>query len=63
MKEELFEQLDFTVNQQYEQIIDDLLNKQYSIVDDFFSIEEVSRLRNNLLNKYEEDEFKKLASK
>ena len=61
MKEELFEQLDFTVNQQYEQIIDDLLNKQYSIVDDFFETEEILKLRNSLLYKYEEDKFKKSA--
>ena len=61
MKEELFEQLDFTVNQQYEQIIDDLLEKQYSIVDDFFDPLEILKLRNSLLHKYEEDKFKKSA--
>lgn len=61
MKEELFEQLDFCVNQQYEQIIEDLLEKQYSIVDDFFQTEEIDRLRTSLLAKYEEDQFKKSA--
>ncbi|WP_339810056.1 2OG-Fe(II) oxygenase [Zunongwangia profunda] len=61
MKEELFEQLDFTVNQQYEQIIGDLLEKQYSIVDDFFDPLEILKLRNSLLHKYEEDKFKKSA--
>ena len=61
MKEELFEQLDFSVNQQYEQIIEDLLEKQYSIVDDFFQTEEIDRLRTSLLAKYEEDQFKKSA--
>lgn len=61
MEEELFEQLDFTVNQQYEQIIDDLLEKQYSIVDDFFDPLEILKLRNSLLHKYEEDKFKKSA--
>ncbi|SFB74665.1 SM-20-related protein [Zunongwangia mangrovi] len=61
MKEELFEQLDFSVNQQYEQIIEDLLEKQYSIVDDFFQTEEINRLRSSLLAKYEEDQFKKSA--
>ncbi|MAC66296.1 MAG: oxidoreductase [Flavobacteriaceae bacterium] len=61
MKEELFEQLDFTVNQQYEQIIDDLLEKQYSIVDDFFDPLEILKLRSSLLHKYEEDKFKKSA--
>ncbi|MAG86438.1 MAG: oxidoreductase [Flavobacteriaceae bacterium] len=61
MKEELFEQLDFTVNQQYEQIIGDLLEKQYSIVDDFFDPLEILKLRSSLLHKYEEDKFKKSA--
>tara|TARA_B100002003_G_scaffold248011_2_gene280801 strand:- start:82 stop:720 length:639 start_codon:yes stop_codon:yes gene_type:complete len=61
LKEELFEQLDFSVNQQYEQIIEDLLEKQYSIVDDFFQTEEIDRLRTSLLAKYEEDQFKKSA--
>lgn len=61
MKEELFEQLDFTVNQQYEQIIDDFLEKQYSIVDDFFDPLEILKLRSSLLHKYEEDKFKKSA--
>ncbi|MDN3596047.1 2OG-Fe(II) oxygenase [Zunongwangia endophytica] len=61
MVEELFEQLDFKVNQQYEQIIDDLLEKQYSIIDDFFDTEEINQLRRALLAKYEEDQFKKSA--
>ena len=39
----------------------DLLNQQYSVVDDFFTDEEVSGLRNSLLNKYEEEDFKKSA--
>lgn len=48
-------------NPKYEKIIDDLLLQQYSIVDDFFSTDEVNLLRQNLLSKYEEDEFKKSA--
>ena len=52
---------DFTLNPIYEKVIEDLLNQQYSVVDNFFSSNEVEALRNILLNKYEEDEFKKAA--
>lgn len=58
---ELYEQLDFVENPLFEKIIEDLLENQYSIVEDFFSLEEVSELRNNLLAKYEDDAFKKAA--
>ncbi len=52
---------DFILNPKYEKVIEDLLNQQYSIVDDFFSNEEVEQLRAILLLKYEEDNFKKSA--
>ncbi len=52
---------DFVLNPIYEKVIDDLLNQQYSVVDNFFSDNEVEALRNILLLKYEEDEFKKAA--
>lgn len=58
---ELFEQLDFVENPLYERIISDILDKGYSIADAFFSEEEVATLRNSLLKKYEEDNFKKAA--
>lgn len=45
----------------YEKIISDLLEKKYSIIEDFFDISEVALLRNSLLEKYEEDNFKKAA--
>ena len=61
MTEELFEQLDFVENPLFETIIDDLLQRQYSIVNDFFSSEEVEILRHSLLAKYEADRFKKSA--
>ena len=48
-------------NAVYEKIISDLLNQQYSVVEDFFSLAEVEQLRNSLLVKYEEDNFKKAA--
>lgn len=58
---ELFDQLDFVENPLYEQIISDILELGYSIADGFFSEEEVEALRTSLLNKYEEDNFKKAA--
>ena len=58
---ELYEQLDFQENPLYEKIIDDLLHRQYSIVDSFFNAEEVDLLRASLLQKYEDEEFKKAA--
>ena len=61
MTEELFEQLDFTVNPVFETIIDDIQNQKFSIIDNFFSSEEVIQLRNSLLEKYEADRFKKSA--
>ncbi len=48
-------------NPVYEKIISDLMEQQYSIVEDFFSLAEVEELRNSLLHKYEEDNFKKAA--
>jgi SM-20-related protein len=58
---EIFEQLDFVENPLYERIINDLLEHKHSVVEDFFSAELVQGLRNSLLLKYEEDEFKKAA--
>ncbi|SDW52829.1 2OG-Fe(II) oxygenase [Aequorivita viscosa] len=61
MTEELYEQLNFIENQLFESIINDLITQQYSIVNDFFSSEEVEVLRNSLVAKYEADKFKKSA--
>ncbi|GLB48729.1 2OG-Fe(II) oxygenase [Neptunitalea lumnitzerae] len=58
---ELYEQLDFVENPLYEKVITDLLNQQYSVVEDFFTPEEVVQLRASLQDKYEEDAFKKAA--
>lgn len=52
---------DFVLNPTYEKVIDDLLNQQYSVVDNFFSDKEVEALRSILFLKYQEDEFKKAA--
>ena len=54
MKTQLFEQLDFVENPLYEVIIDDLLQRQYSIVDDFFNAEEVHIIRDSLKQVYED---------
>ena len=52
---------DFEINPLYEQMIDDLMQQKFSIADHFFSTEEVSVLRKNLLLKFEENSFKKSA--
>lgn len=59
--QELFEQLDFVENPLYEKVIHDLIEQQYSIVENFFTADEISALRATLQGKYEEDEFKKAA--
>ncbi len=58
---ELFDQVEFVENPLYESIIEDLLQRKYSVIDNFFSAEEVEVLRNRLLAKNEEDQFKKSA--
>lgn len=59
--ESLFESIPFSENPLYENIITDLTSKQFSIIDNFFTGEEVLALRQSLLQKYEEDAFKKSA--
>lgn len=59
--EELYNQLDFAVKPHYEKIISDILENGYSIVDDLLSPVSVSALRTDLLEKYEDDLFKKAA--
>lgn len=53
--------LDAALNPLYEKVIDDLMVQKYSIIDDFFSKEEVLSLRECLIEKYQEDQFKKSA--
>jgi SM-20-related protein len=50
-----------SINPIYEKVITDILERQYSIIDDFFSIDQVNLLRASLLQKHEENEFKKAA--
>lgn len=58
---QLFEDIPFVENPQYERIIEDILVQQYCIVEDFFTDEEVWVLRQSLIEKHEEDAFKKAA--
>lgn len=48
-------------NPKYETIIDALLEQNYCVIDDFFSSEETTLLRNALLEKQAISEFKKAA--
>ncbi|MCB4807125.1 2OG-Fe(II) oxygenase [Tamlana sp. 62-3] len=57
----LFEAIDFVENSLYEKIIEDLAKQQYCIVEDFFSNNEVELLRDSLLKRKTEDDFKKAA--
>ena len=57
----LFEAIDFVENPLYEKIITDIANHHYSIIEDFFTSKEVLLLRQSLLEKHEEDKFKKAA--
>ena len=52
---------DSGINPVYEKVIDDLMTQQYSIVEDFFTRDEVQAMRTSLLAKYDEDMFKKSA--
>jgi SM-20-related protein len=57
----IFEHIDFVENPLYERIISDIASQKYSIIEDFFSNEDVQLLRNSLLQKHDEDAFKKAA--
>lgn len=48
-------------NETFETIIEEIVNKQYVVVDDFFSAEEVSLLKNGLLDVLHQQAFKKSA--
>lgn len=61
MSEGLFEQLDFEPNARFEKIISDLMDHGYSVDPDFLSQAETDALRSVLLQRFEEDAFKKAA--
>jgi SM-20-related protein len=52
---------EFVLNPLYEKVINGLMEQRYSIVDDFFTKEEVAGLRTALIRRYDEDQFKKSA--
>ncbi|MBJ7879508.1 2OG-Fe(II) oxygenase [Gelidibacter salicanalis] len=58
---QLFEEIAFVENPLYEKIIEDIIAQKYAIVEDFFTDEEVQMLRQSLIDKHEEDVFKKAA--
>ena len=58
---QLFEDIAFVENSLYENIIAGIISQKYAIVEDFFSADEVAVLRSSLLEKHEEDAFKKAA--
>ena len=57
----LFEAVEFVENPLYERIIQDIVARKYAIVEDFFTAEEIALLRQSLIDKHEEDVFKKAA--
>lgn len=57
----LYEAITFEENPLYERIISDITTQKHSIVDDFFSSEEILLIRESLIEKYKENEFKKSA--
>ncbi|HZW62337.1 MAG TPA: 2OG-Fe(II) oxygenase [Flavobacteriaceae bacterium] len=58
---EIFNQLDFVENPQFERIISGLLKNSYAIEDAFFSEEEEAKLQHELWIKYHNNRFKKAA--
>jgi len=58
---QLFEEIAFVENPLYESIIANLISQKYAIVENFFSAADVVLLRDSLLQKHEEDAFKKAA--
>lgn len=58
---DVFEQPDFVENPFYENIIADIVSQKYSVAEHFFSSEEIQILRQSLLQKHEENAFKKAA--
>jgi SM-20-related protein len=52
---------DFKLNPVYEKVIDDIAQQKYSVVEDFFSKDEVLLLRQSLITKYQDNVFKKSA--
>lgn len=52
---------DMELNSVYEKIIDGLMADKYAVADDFFSVDEVAILREGILRRYNEEQFRKSA--
>ena len=61
MAEQLFEQLAFEPNALFEKIIEDIMQRHFSVVPDFISQANIEALRNELHEAYENDVFQKAA--
>ena len=61
MPDELFGQLDFEPNTQFEKIISDIMDHRYSVVPDFLSPSHTDSLREVLLQKFYDNAFKQAA--
>lgn len=57
----LFEAIDFVENPLYERIIEDIVAQKYALVENFFTADEVILLRQSLIDKHEDNVFKKAA--
>lgn len=57
----LFEELPFVENPLYEIIIENIIAHKYAVVENFFDKEEVLALRESLLEKNDDNRFKKAA--
>lgn len=57
----IFESIPFQENLCYERIISDIVSRKHSIIDDFFSSEIVTLLRESLIKKHDANRFKKAA--
>lgn len=57
----IYEDLDFIENPLYEKVIKDIVAHKYAIVEDFFNSDEIDQLRQSLIDKHQEDIFKKAA--
>lgn len=61
MKNTIFEAMSLETIPLYEKIIEDLITHKYAVIEDFFSDEEVEKLRQSLQEKHHANTFKKAA--
>lgn len=61
MSNALYQAMSFDANPLYERIIEDIMTHNYAIVEDFFTSNEVQILRQSLIDKHTDNNFKKAA--